>query len=55
MLPTILCDPDIQSLPVIHGSKHNEHVCITTAQDRKQYSGYSKNRKKLNVPKPEYK
>ena len=54
-LPTILCEPVIKSLPVIHGSMHNDRVFIRTVQGRRlllQYSGYSKDRKKLTAPKP---
>ena len=55
MLPTILHEPDVQSLPVIHGSKHNDHVFIKTAQGRRlllQYSGCNKDQNKLIAPKP---
>jgi len=55
MLPTILCEPDVQCLPVIHGSKHNDRVFIKTVHGRRlllQYSGFSKDQKKLIAPKP---
>ena len=54
-LPAILCEPVIKSLPVIHGSMHNDRVFIRTVQGRRlllQYSGYSKDQKKLTAPKP---
>ncbi len=53
--PALLQEPNRESVPITHGSKHNDRVFLRSVKGREllmKYSGYSKDRKRLPAPKP---
>ena len=54
-LPALLQEPDRESLPITHESKHSDRVFLLSVKGLElltKYSGYSKDRKRLPSPKP---
>ena len=55
LLPAFLQEPDRESLPITHESKHSDRVFLHSVKGQEllmKYSGYSKDQKRLRSPKP---